>query len=148
MSGMFNPETFLNQTTDTSFETRRTPVPENEYIAVVDDIKFRSAKESIILDVFWLIDDAALAAKMGLPKVTVRQSIFLDITSDGRFETGPNKNIGLGRLREALGQNTGAWAPMQLKGAGPVKLVVINRPDDKDATIIYDDVKAITKLAA
>lgn len=148
MTSMFNADTFLNQTTETAFETRRQPVPEAEYIAVVDDVKFRQAKESIILDVFWAIDNSALAEKIGLKKVTVRQSIFCDIDSFGKFEVGPNKNIQLGRLREALGQNTGPWSPSMLKGQGPVKLMVSNRVDDKDPTLIYDDVKAVTRLAA
>jgi hypothetical protein len=35
-----------------------------------------------------------------------------------------------------------------LKGAGPARIQVVNRPDQNDASIIYDDVKAVTKLAA
>lgn len=150
---VFNPDTFLQSATTEKMETRRTPIPENEYLATIKDVKLRSAKESVILDVTWSILDqgagAGLAAKMGLPEATVRQSVFLDIREDGQgLATGPNKNVQLGRIREAIGQNNpGPWMILQLKGAGPAKIMVTNRPDDKDASIVYDDVKAVSKAA-
>jgi hypothetical protein len=107
MTSMFDPNTFLNATTTEKMETRRTPVPEAEYIALIDDVKLRAAKESVMADIIWRIDNAELAAKMGLPKVTVRQTVFLDINESGTgLATGPNKNVQLGKVREAVGQNS------------------------------------------
>jgi hypothetical protein len=57
------------------------------------------------LDVEWTINDEELKKSLGrTPKV--RQSIMLDLTADGNgIDFGKGRNIGLGRLRTALGQN-------------------------------------------
>ena len=44
--------------------------------------------------------------------------MFLDMDENGDLELGKGKNVDLGRLREALGQNTGGnWSPSQLVGS-------------------------------
>lgn len=150
----FNPEEFLNTQVDTSFDTKRTPIPErDDYIAVIGsgekDVLPRVAKDRVILDITWEILDDALKASLRLPRITVRQSVFLDLDENGKLAKGTNANVQLGRVRDALGQNQPgqAWSPRLLKGAGPAKLKVGQRPDDKDASVIYNDVLAVTKLA-
>jgi hypothetical protein len=126
-------------------ETTYTPVPEGEYLGAIDDIKIRKAKDSVICDVTWLIMDDQLKSSMNMDRITVRQSVFLDVEANGALQLGPNKNVALGRLRQALGQNgSGPWSFAQLKGAGPVKLTVGVRPDKDDPDKKYNDVKRIT----
>jgi hypothetical protein len=148
MASMFNPDTFTNMTTEAGFDTRRSPVPEGEHVATVKGFKFRQDKEFVILDIAWRIDNQALAESMGLKEAVVNQGVFLDIDANGKLEKGANKNIQLGRVLLALGQNSGPWSPQMLTGAGPVKLQIIHEPDKKDATIIYDRIKAVTAMAA
>jgi hypothetical protein len=126
-------------------ETTYTPVPEGEYLGAIDDIKIRKAKDSVICDVTWLIMDDELKSKMNMDRITVRQSVFLDVEANGALQLGPNKNVDLGRLRQALGQNgSGPWSFSMLKGAGPVKLQIYIDPDKTDPEKKYNKVKRIT----
>ena len=138
----FDPQTFLNVEVEGEMEVRYTPVPEGDYISTIDEIAVREVQGgSIVLDVTHLIHDEALAEKMGMDRLTVRQGIFLDIEPDGRIALGPNKNVRLGRLREAVGQNApGPWNFQMLKGAGPLKIAVSISPDKEDETIKYNRV--------
>jgi hypothetical protein len=150
---VFDPNHFLQQTVEGgNFETRVTPIDEGEYPAVIDAIDIKTLTKSgirYVAELRWSIMDENVKAKLGLPKVTVRQSVFLDIDEAGRYEKGPNKNVQLGRVRDAVGQgNVNPWALAMLQGAGPAKVKITKRPDDKDPTIVYNDVAAVTKFAA
>ncbi len=145
----FDAELFLNQSVEGESETRYTPIPEGDYIAMIDEkLAMREINDSPVLDVTYVIDDEELRAKLDMERLTVRQSIFLDIDETGNIALGTNKNVKLGRLREALGQNTSGqtWNPGMLAGAGPLKIKVIQRPDTNDPTIIYNDVRGTTSM--
>jgi hypothetical protein len=145
---VFNPDEFLNQSIEGSFATRMTPVPEGEYPAVIDELKVRTTdKGQVILDVTWNIVDDALKSNLGRDKITVRQSAFLDLDSNGKLQAGENKNVTLGRIREAIGQNYSdrPWVVGQLKGAGPAKIKVTQRPG-QEAGDVFNDVKGIAKI--
>lgn len=156
MTSAFNPDVFLQQQTTGKMETRRTPIPAGtEYVGVIKDLKLRTTQQgSVLCDILWEIQEmgagAGLKEKLGLRELISRQSLFLDIREDGQgLATGPNKNVQLGRLREAVGlNNDGPFMLLQLKGQGPAKLQISNRADDRDATIIYDEVAAVARMAA
>lgn len=144
---VFNPDDFLNQTITGSLDTKREPVPEGEWTAAVDDgsnaLKFRTLTNGqVILDVNWNILDDQLKANLGRDKLTVRQSIFLDLTADGKLDNAKGKNVDLGRVREALGQNFSdrPWGVAMLKGAGPAKIKVTVRDGE------FNDVKGVIKI--
>jgi len=113
----FNPELFLNTTHTEAADTSLLPVPEGEYLAVSSPVTAdslrqfdirkgdRAGTKGLAVDLEWTINDDVLKAELGrTPKV--RQSIMLDLTADGNgIDFGKGKNVGLGRLREALGQN-------------------------------------------
>ena len=64
---------------------------------------------------------------MGRDKVVVSKQIILDVTPNGAIDTGKNKNIELGRLRAAAGQNDGQpWSVGHLRGAGPMMVKVVH----------------------
>jgi hypothetical protein len=144
MASVFNPETFLNTSFDESFSTARVPVPEGEYVAVIKEIKPRAAKDKAVLDVIYGIDDPEVAAVTGFDSPQVRQSIFLDLTPTGGLAIGEGKNIHLGKLREACGQNQKgkAWQPGMLVGQ-VVKVKVAHRTYEDE---IQADVKAVTAV--
>lgn len=118
MASVFNPDTFLNTTTTDANETTYTPVPEGEWTAVIKEIKPRAAKESAILDVVWGVDDQAVIDATGMKNPIVRQTVFLDLTEQGGLDKGKGKNVQLGKLREAVGQNQNGkpWQPGMLIG--------------------------------
>lgn len=141
----FDPSTFMNTEVEGEMETRYTPIPANDYNANVDEIDVRSVTtdqgESIVLDVTYRIHAPDLATEMGMERLTVRQGIFLDIEANGSIALGANKNVKLGRLREAVGQNgPGPWNFQMLVGAGPLVISVSTRPDKKDESIVYNNV--------
>ena len=143
----FNPDTFLNTEIDEEFETHFTPIPADDYQAIIGDVKPRvTAKGQSILDVYYdLVDVDEIKKNLGVPELRVRQSIFLDINEHGGMEIGGNKNIKLGKLRKAVGQNQSGqpWAPSMLVGAGPVTVMVIEKPDADDPDTIYNEVKRV-----
>ncbi len=139
----FDPDTFMSETIDQPLETERTLVPAGEYKARIDDFT-RDAFQTIDFtykrgpnagqegsftkfNVPFVIDDDRVKAELGMDKVVVFQSITLDF-EQGKLAWGKNKNIDLGKLRKAVGQNNaGPWSPGSLRGAGPVMIKVIHR---------------------
>ncbi len=149
----FDPATFLASETAGAMEVNYTPVPADDYTAMIDDITARQVTTdrgtSIVLDVTHLIDNPALAEELGMERLTVRQGIFLDVEPNGAIALGPNKNVKLGRLRAAVGQNGAApWNFAMLKGAGPLRLGVSVVPDKKDPTIPRNQVDRTLPMSA
>ena len=144
----FDADTFLGTETDAPMETHFKPVPEGEYTAMIDAVVAKEVNDSPVLDVSYIILDDALRTEMNMERVSVRQSIFIDMESDGRIALGENRNVKLGKLREALGQNNaGAWAPRMLVGAGPVTIKTVNKPDKNDPETIYSNVQRVAAAA-
>lgn len=122
---IFDPDSFLDHSTDAEFETRRRDVPDGDYAAHIskmklsDVIKTKSGdRHQLILT--WVVDDEKARLATGSDEPTVTQKIWLDINEDtGELETGPNKNNALGRVRAAVGQNKAGkkWSPRSLEGA-------------------------------
>lgn len=147
----FDPDSFLNEAVDGALATTFEPIPEGEYLAVISSgekaITVRQTeKGSTILDISWEIQDAELAETLGRTTLSVRQSIFLDMTPNNTLDRGKGKNVTLGRVRAALGQNDPSkpWSFGMLKGAGPAMIKVGQRSNPQDDSIIYNDVKAVT----
>lgn len=147
----FDPDAFLNESVDGAMSTSMEPVPEGEYLAVVSSgdkaLQVRQTqKGGTILDITWEIQDHELSEKLGRQVVTVRQSVFLDMTPQNTLDRGKGKNVQLGKIRAALGQNdpTKPWNIPMLKGAGPATIKVGQRPDPNDEATIYNDVKGVT----
>jgi hypothetical protein len=115
MSTVFDVDAFLNEIVTEADQTDFTPLPVGEYQALIDRIEVKEgtandnpARSWRSLNVFWKVDLAGspIAELMGREEVTVIQTIFLDFDTQGRLAKGVNKNVGLGRLRKALGLNT------------------------------------------
>ena len=148
---MFNPEQFLDMQVTDSNDTKAIPVPVGEYTAVVEEVKCRQwqskqdpSKSGLTLDITWSVDDAAVKELLGRDKVTVRQGIMLDITDSGGLDMGKGRNIGLGRLREALGLNTpGQPFSFSMIAGRVAKVNVSHRIDGEN---IYAEVKGVARI--
>lgn len=138
----FDPDTFLSVTVEAELDTQTVPIPDGEYNGIVKEISARQSGEYTILDVTWSIDDATVAEVTGMKNPSVRQSIFLDM-SNGNLDVSKGKNVQLGKLREALGQNTAkAWAPGNMIGC----VAVIRTAQRQHEGKTYVDVKGVRKL--
>lgn len=123
---VFDPEIFLQGTIEDEFETEFTPVEPGDYQAAIVKVGSNSGNGTngpwAVFNVTWGLnipgsdDDGR----------QVRQSIFLDLTDDGRLATGKNKNVQLGKLLDALGLKGQPWSPQQLEGR-PATVNVENR---------------------
>lgn len=147
----FNPDEFLSGTTlDEPLSTVATPVPEGTYRGQVDNVTARridGPTPRIICEVTWELLDEAVRAELERDKVTVRQDIWLDLDSNGALDKSKGKNVGLGRLREALGQNEmSGWTFSSMKGQ-MATVRVSHRSDKDDPTIKYAQVARVTALA-
>lgn len=156
MTGAFDAEAFMAQQTKSANATKIDPIPEGEYQAVItENVTVRqgeSAKSGetfIVMDVEWELqsgpeDLEALKKRLNRRKLTVRQSLFLDV-ENGMIAEGENKNARLGKLRAAIGQNNNGkpWSPLHLKNAGPATIIVRTRPDENDPDIVYNDVRRV-----
>lgn len=147
----FNPEQFLGTQTDTAGETKFFPVPVGEWTGQCtkcDARQFTSEKNGntyTVLEYTWEVTDQAVKDETRLERPTVRQSVFVDLTPAGGLDFGRNKNIQLGRLRAAVGQNKDgrAWAPTHIVGQ-MAKLKVSHRPDNNgDPQAQVDTVSAL-----
>lgn len=147
---LFDPTQLLQQETTDSLEDKYTPVPEDVYTAmIIDDpdkehhqLKIRdfvperganAGKTVYVLDVPMKIDAPGVALADG--KV-VRFSAWLDLSETGALETGPNKNVQLGQLRTALGQNNPgqSWKFSDLIG-GILQVGIKHDKDGKFANV-------------
>ena len=113
----FNPDSFLNTVTKEATSTETLLVPANDHQAFIESIKPRQQGEWAVLDTNWQVSDEAIEKEIGR-KPIVKQSLFLDITETGGLDFGKGRNVQLGKLREALGQNQNgkSWSPGMLVG--------------------------------
>lgn len=137
----FDPDTFMTQTVDQPLATEFTLIPINEYMASIDDFD-RDAFETIDFEykrgklagtpgkmfkfnLPFIINDDKVRTELGRDKVVIVKQIILDLDDNGQLAFGTNRNVELGRIRDAVGQNgNGPWSINQLRGAGPVMIKV------------------------
>lgn len=149
----FDPAQFLDMQVTESNDTKVTPVPEGEFTAVAGDVKTRQwqskdgTSSGITLDITWDIDSPEVKAELGRDRVTVRQGIMLDLTESGGLDMSKGKNVGLGRLREAIGKNVPGqpFAFSQIPGS-IAKVLVKHRINPNDAEQIFAEVKGVAKV--
>lgn len=145
MSGNFDADTFMHTEVEGQLETKLTPPPEDEYNAYVEDVEATELGGSPALAITYNVTDEAVKELLGMEKVTVRDNLFLDLDEQGRLEFGPNKNVKLGALREAVNQNDGSrWAPSMLVGQGPVRIKVTHRFNKTTGEGPYANVARVT----
>jgi hypothetical protein len=160
----FDAEAFLSSTVSGPMSVSQVLCPEGEHRAFVDDgekaIDFNTitsgpqsktpGKDYFQVTVLFSIADEAIKAQLKREKVLVPMKIFLDMKEDNTgLDLSEGKNVGLGRLRKALGQNDGSsWSPLRMKGAGPVVVKVAWRPDPKDPEIKYAEVTRVTAIVS
>lgn len=146
----FDPATFLNQTIDSANDTKVIPVPASEYLAIATKVDIKpwakkdGSESGLKLEIIWEVQDENVKALIGR-EPTVKQDQMLDLTAEGGLETGSGKNVGLGRIREALGLNTPGepFAFSMIQGR-MAKIMVSHRINGED---VYAEVKKIASAS-
>lgn len=148
---MFNPRTFLQTTIEGSTSTKQILVPEGAYTGIAQEVTERCFRlidtkngQQTVVDVNWQIDDAEVVKITHRPVNRVRQTIFLDLTPEGNIDNAEGLNNGIGRLREAVGQNNGSWNFAMLEGHAA--LVEVTHSQSGDRT--YANVDSVTRIGA
>ncbi len=107
--------------------------------------------EKVVMDVVWELSDVdgKIQATTGREKNFARQTVWLDLDSNGHIDMSKGMNVGLGRLRDAVGQNDkGKWAFSLLDGAGPALLTIKHESRKDDAKIIDARVDKVAALGS
>lgn len=145
----FDADTFLAGEIAGSNEVKYTPVPIGEYQAFISDVGVDTYEDQPILVVTYDVLDDALKAQLGMDKITVQDRIFLDVDENGQIAFGPNKNVKLGRTREAVNQNDPKkkWSPNALRGAGPVVIKVDHHFNKSTGEGPYARITRVAKAA-
>ena len=142
----FDPDAFANVTIEEANSTEYVPIPEGDYIATVDKYEPKvTPNGKPVLEVFWKLD---APENEDVHEKVIRQGIWLDVNGQGSLEMGKGKNVQLGRLREAVGQNTPgqAWSPAMLEGA--VAKVSVKQTMAKDGSgAVYSNISGVAKAA-
>lgn len=113
---MFNPEEFMNtQVSGEEFETKRSLIPAGEYTVTIENLEAKTVGERNlpILSVRYKIVNS------DNPEVNDRaifDTVWLDVDDNGNLMRGPDKNLKLGQLLEAVGLNGKPWSPGMLQG--------------------------------
>lgn len=149
----FDPATFLNATVEGQLDTKVTPCPVGEYLAISDkvDVKTWSSKDGsssgLKIVVLWDIQDENVKALLGRDKIVVPQDIMLDLTETGELDMGKGKNVGLGRLREALDMNK-PGEPFSIGNMqGRMATVIVSHRPGQTPEDVYHEVKRVAKPA-
>jgi hypothetical protein len=153
----FDPDTFLHSVkTSAAMATEYPTIPDGDYRAmIINDakhpMKVRQSPRrdgsgiSTIVDLFYKIDAPGNKDADGR---FVRQSLFLDLDEAGNLDSSPDRNVGLGQLRAAVGQNQAGetWGFHKLEGAVCI-VKVKTTPAEKDGKQVkYTNVEAVSRL--
>lgn len=149
----FDPVIFEQMILEEANETEFTPVPAGDYQGFVQSAKVRAmeikkgrrAGQTVpILTVTYALEDndGKLKELLGRDIPTVRQDIWLDVNDTGGLSFGPNMNVQLGKLRDAVGMNKKGkpFSFTMLEGAGPLLIHVVN---EEYNDVIRDRVKSV-----
>jgi len=151
---MFDAETFLNTDVSGSMSTEFVPIPAKEMVGIIDKMSAKevtakdgSGKTYRFLELMYICDDDEAREVTGLDQPRVKQSVGLDFTDEGGLDLGKGKNVMLGKLRDACGQNDPSkpWNFNMLLGQ-TVKISVKHRSADDGSGQIYSEVKGVAKL--
>lgn len=153
MESTFNPEQFLGAALTAPLVKRPPADAGRPYSATVQMPKIRpwtsdkngEHKEGFAADIGLEIQlPPEIASKVGQPKITLSDSVFLDTTPGGGLDMSPGRNRGLRRYYDATGLNKPGTTMNHL--AGQLIKVVLKHDVAKDGSgDIYERIDGITK---
>lgn len=152
MTSTFDPTQLLNAQFTEANATKIDPHPAGEFVMTIADVpefnSFEIKKGERAGQMLHKVSFQLRSIAPGEPHdgKTVRHDVILDVTPQGGLDFGPEKNVGLGRLREACGLNVpGAPFSFSQFPGRSLRVQVIHEPSDKDPATLYARVKAVSK---
>ncbi len=151
MSSLFDPESFLKATL-TEPTVKRDPLPVGDYVALIEKIDAKSwskeGKSGVFLEValnLQIPPDTQALLKITESSLKSKDSIFLDINSQGNLDTSPDKNKKLGMYRNAVDMNKvgDTFSPEAMLGR-TILVKIAHRVTDIG---IFENVAGVAKLA-
>lgn len=144
MTSMFDPDTFLDSFIEEGNETERVLIPAKVYPAYIEEVKMRNGDREdgtpwVQLVLKWCIEDGEAAALLNKDKVVLTDSFFIDLDDNGQIAVGTNKNLHLGKVRKAVGKNTGRFSPRDLVGCRA--LIDVKHSVNKESGQAREEVK-------
>lgn len=146
-----DPASFLDLQVTGANDTKLVPIPVGEYLGITGEAEVTAwaskddpTKSGLKVSMMISIEDDTAKAVTGRDKLTVKYDCMLDIMPDGKsLDMGKGKNVGLGRLREALNLNDPSepFSFRKLSGR-PLKVMIGHREYKGD---FFADVKAVTR---
>jgi hypothetical protein len=151
----FNAEQFASTSTSDAFDTKIIPVPDGPHRAQVVKLDYRTLEakdnnpERTIMEISWAVTDDKIKKLTGMELPTAKQSIWLDLTPEGGLDKGAGKNVALGQVREALGQNKPGkpWSPSHIMN-GMATILVKGEKDKQNPDITYARVTRVSKATS
>lgn len=154
MTSTFDPDLFMQTQVTDALDTKVTPADEGEYQLQCEKVSAKqitsktTGQQYFVMELDWEILDDKQRAKTGRNKIMARQSVFLDINDSGNIDTAHGKNVELGRLRDALGQNKSGkkWSPAMMQGMtcwGYIK----QEPNENNPDIVYNRVVRVASAS-
>ena len=149
-TSIFDPSSFLDASLDAPSE-KRPPLPVGDYTAVVGDVTARQwqskdgSKSGIAWDIPLAIEiPAEVQAATGMnANITLKDSLFLDLTDNGTINNAPGKNGRLRAYREAVDLNKAGDVFSARKMTGKVIRVAIKHELWEDN--IQERIGAVTR---
>jgi hypothetical protein len=157
----FDPEQFMQTAVVGTLDTKYTPIPEEEYQMILGKPEPRTVKRedgsiALVVEIPCFVDPSlriksgdgngkTIGEYTGMEKPSARFTLWPDLTPQGNLDLSRGKNVALGRLREAVGQNNEKeWNWSMLEGKmirGNVKHTI--RKDDGSA---FANVNRVAKV--
>jgi len=153
MSRLFDPVALMNENIAAN-ATKRTPLPPGETPAQITKIEFAEGKAGAQaknpgapwyrLDCTLEITDPQYCAQIpGQPERAVTfYGVMLDVVN-GEIATGENKNVKLGKLRDAAGVN---GQPLNMLIGQYIRVAIGQKPNPKEPSEIISEVVSVTKV--
>lgn len=153
----FNPDSLLDITSDAPMSTRENLVPEGDYEGEITKVAGRQTTSdkgtynwldvTVSVNGNCMTPDGRLLSDIIMrPSTILRYSMSLDLNDAGGLDAEQGKNVALGRLREAVGQNAkGPWTPRNLIGAR-ARFTVKHRFDKQDPSKVYQEIRSAHRL--
>ena len=152
MSTLFDPASFMSAALNEANETKRVPAPVADQVpAQIVAATIKTGEKDGRTWAQWQgrfeITDPGYLAEMPVDpkpeKITLSYEFFLDLTEQNTLAFGQNKNIKLGKLREATGCNLPGKSLNDIVGQ-MVRVKVGHRVNQEDGTV-YEEIKGVIK---
>lgn len=152
----FDVNLLLDATTTESF-TKRPPIPAgSELVGTIGEPKIRQVqgkkdptKNYVFLDLqieFDLTAYPAIREVVGAEKLSIQDSVILDLKDGGALDAAPGKNVQLRRYRDALGLNEpGQPFSFRMMQGRQVRVKTKLEPDANASDVFYERVASVAR---